>query len=833
MVSILLAGAAFVSNQNSAKHYQAGFTVDQPPVINNESKASVYRTGPNFYAEPPKEFTDLLKPTPVVVDVYLGGVMFATTSGIYEPGLFVFDEPEQVIKLIAKITEPQLVIPALQGKLKTHPELVCRTSTRDGCGMLSPEVASIIYDAEIFRLDLFIAPKFFAIEQSENTTYLPIPDAGISLISNFAGALSGAESEATNYTIQNRSTFAWRNTRLITEFSQSSYDGFDTQIVAAELDAGGHRYRGGLFFSSPLSFTGQTRIFGASVGTEFDTLSGGDEVFAKPLIVFLTRRSKVNTFRNGRLLASGLYDQGHQTIDTSGFPSGAYNISIEIIEDGAEPRREMRFFTKQLSLPPPGRLAWSISGGALATDSNSSMPDWSDELVVQATTAYRLNDHFAVDAGALMVNSDIVAETGASIFGSGKRARFAGLVGNEGNFGLNAELSWFDFDRFSANLYVRRTWGPGFGLVSGNKGSAITSVDNINFLVGDSQQYGGNIGMRIGNANFRLAGSYYQLGEQDQFYAFGPSVDYAFRVGTNTQLTFFAEGQRSSTGWDARIGIRVNFNKRNFSVFNQVGNAYRQVNSVKRNSLLGSVLANYSTDVASINSDLSVAAGYARDFDNERVRGEVTLDGQYGRLAGQVEHVSNQANSGTRYASNFNTSVAIGGNRVSFGGRNLGDSGIMVSVNGDNPNFEADVLINNAPRARIRMGQSIPIFLPAYDTYSVRLAPVGGASGRFEHGARDVTIFAGNMATLQWQVSNVQAVLGRLLDINNQPLENVVISGTRDYMFTNKNGYFQGEIATNEEFVVKQKGKEICRLRFSTSKGSPYLRRLGDIICKP
>lgn len=778
----------------------------------------------------PAGFEDLLEPMSVVVDVYYGGMMIATTSGVQEPGRFTFDDPASVLELIPSIMDRALVVEALSGRLNAHAELVCGSAPRPGCGELMPPVAGVIHDGMRFRVDIFISSELLEVRQVVDDPWLSLPDADFSLISNFAGSVRGVEGRDTNYAIQNRSILAWRNARLAAEVAQSSYYGFETQLLAAELDAGGLRYTGGLFWSSPLSFTGQTRVYGASISSQFDTMAGGEAAYTQPLVVFLMRRAQVNAYRDGRLVGSGLYDPGNQTLDTSQFPAGAYNVTLEIIEDNGARREEVHFFTKDRSLPPPGRTGFSLTAGVLARDVRSALPEMSDMAFIQGTVSHRLTPNIAVDGGALLLGSDFVGEAGTTYLGDGHRARIAGLIGTDGNYGLIAEFSWFDLKTFSANAYVRRTWGPGLGGYGVQDRFGITPVNSVNFLVGDSRQVGGNIGLRLGDVNLRLNGFYNQLARQQSYYAYGPSLDYSWREGRSTQLTLFADGRKSSEGWDTRIGIRVNFNQPDFAVFGELGGAYRKIGNVEQSDVVGSVLATYS-NAGIMESDLSVAAGYSHDLDRERVRGEVTLDGQYGRIAGQVQHGFGARDGGTRYSANFATSLALGGGAVTLGGREIGESGIMVSLEGGNPDLQVDVVVDDAPRARIRPGQSVPIFLPSYRTYAVRLAPVSGASGRFDTSVREVTLYAGNMAALEWQADFVQAVFGRLVDASGTPIANALLSGGRDFMQSDAHGYFQGEIALGDEFVVRAAGQEICRVEFPASTDGSALHRLGDVQC--
>lgn len=779
----------------------------------------------------PRGFDELSAPHAAVVDVYFGGRLIGTTSVLQEPGKLTFDEPDEVVKLIPDVIAPTEVIAALSGRLDTHAALACGLVARPGCGTLSPAVAGIIFDAGQFRVDIFIAPANLAVHGEESSPYLPVPDAGLSFISNLAGSLNGTTGRRPYYTLQNRSILGFRNARLISDVSQSSAYGFETQILAAEMDVMGLRYRAGLFWSDALTFTGQARVYGASISSQLDTRSGGDAVYAQPLVVFLARSAQVNVYRDGQLLASGLYEAGNQMIDTSSFPSGGYNLTIEVLERGGAPRQEIRFYSKDRSLPPAGHTAFSLTAGTLARDRRAAVPAFDGDAFVQGTLAHRLNPHFALESGALLAGHDYVLEGGAMVLLRGFTGKVAGLVGNDGNHGLIGEINLFDLRNFSANAYVRKTWGPGLGGLTPDNSLGITAVRRVNLLVGDSMQFGGNLGLRLGSVNARLTGFYYSTRDAPSYYAYGPSLDYAWRPLRNVQTTLFADGRRSSEGWDVRLGLRVNFSREGLAVFSEGGGAYRKSGSVEQEGPIGNVLASYST-TGLLDSDVTLAAGYTHELESDRARGEITLDGQYGRLVGQVEHAFDNDDAGTRYSANFATSIVAGGGYATIGGRNIGDSGIVVTLSGDAKDTELDVLVDNAPRARISAGQSVPIFLPAYRSYDVRLMPVAGTPARFDTSSRRVTIYAGNLAALDWTVQKVHAVFGRLVDSTGRPIAGAIINAPRDFVQTDASGYFQAEIARGEELTAHDFSGAECTLAIAPLQAADGLERLGDVICR-
>ena len=89
------------------------------------------------------------------------------------------------------------------------------------------------------------------------------------------------------------------------------------------------------------------------------------------------------------------------------------------------------------------------------------------------------------------------------------------------------------------------------------------------------------------------------------------------------------------------------------------------------------------------------------------------------------------------------------------------------------------------------------------------------------------------MEFLQWEALTTIAVFGRLVDSSGTPIGGAILTGELDFMQTDTDGYFQGEIATGDVYTVRKRGEDICTLSLSPVSESTQLSRLGDVICDP
>src|SRR5205085_238807 len=137
--------------------------------------------------------------------VYYGqqrvGDALATLSG----GRLIFKDPGKVIDLVRQAIRTPNLEAALSQPFALNADRVCSPTSKDSsCGAMVPTVASIIYDEQRFRVDLFINPQFLRTAPSASSDYLPLPNAPLSLTNAFGVAAAGSFGAKGSYNIQNR-----------------------------------------------------------------------------------------------------------------------------------------------------------------------------------------------------------------------------------------------------------------------------------------------------------------------------------------------------------------------------------------------------------------------------------------------------------------------------------------------------------------------------------------------------------------------------------------------------------------------------------------------------
>ena len=343
-----------------------------------------------FRTSIPAGFEDLSAPQTSLVDVFFLGQHVDVAMATFAPGSFAFVDPEAVVQRLPQIARPGAITLALSGELEPNAALVCGTRSRPGCGTLQPDVAGIIFDADRFRVDVFIDPALLEPQLTQSPRFLPDPEAGFSALETIAVAAAGSTSDGSDFTLRSSSLLAYDTSRLTAETSVSSADGANLDVLAGEVDHRGWRYIGGLYRTALSSLLGERRLLGAGAASSIDTRLDREQVRGSPITVFLPIRAQVEIFREGRLLSSQGYPAGNQVVDTTALPEGAYEVTLRIRQIDGSVREETRFFAKTSAVPPRGAPRYVLEAGWLGTEARCAR-----RLCRRAGSAWR--HHASVD----------------------------------------------------------------------------------------------------------------------------------------------------------------------------------------------------------------------------------------------------------------------------------------------------------------------------------------------------------------------------------------------------------------------------------------------------
>ncbi len=779
---------------------------------------------------PPPGFEDLLAPQTTVVDVYVGDELVGTTLATYAPGSFTFGAPDELVRLIPNIPDPALVARALSGELDPHPDLVCVESNRADCGVFSPDVAGVIFDATRFRVDVFVNPAFLGLQAVQRERFLRSPITGLSGITSLAAAVSGSSDDSSEYNIRNRTIFSYRDTRLRLDSSGSSADGliFDTAFV--ERDRPGSRLAGGVFRTQGIELIGEEKILGAHLGTSLDTRTDLDIVSGTQLIIFLPRRSQVEIFRENRLISSQLLEAGNQLLDTSLLPGGAYDVVLRIREIGGAEREETRFFVKSLAIPPLDAPIYFVEGGVLVDDTNpDTIPALTDTPIFRAGTRHRLADGLALGAG--VVGSDRQALLEVSGFSVSRFAQVnaAGIASTDGDVGASLSLS----GRLAGVSYAlggRRVW-------AGDKVAA-ADIDTTEFdpITASFSEARATLSYRRGAATVGFQAHWRDDDAAEETFSLGPTLRYDLIQNSRINLSLQAEAARTQDEDVAIVRLRFRFNEPRWAASATAG--YRaeskrgnDPDQDEETGPLGEASLTW-RDRDVLPGDLSASAGVVHEPDLDAINVASDYAGSLGRYAAAATYEKRDDNSDLFYSGTAAINWLTTTDGIVLSGRDTAEAAVVIDLDGSADATEFEVLVDDRPRGTLRVGQRLPLALPAYEEYDIRIRPTAAAFVDFDVAERAVTLYPGNVARLAWTVQPVKAVYGRALWPDGTPVAFARVSGAIGEAVSDDLGYFQAEVGEAAELTFKTPNAGECFVQLGELSADRDLISLGTVTCE-
>lgn len=785
----------------------------------------------------PDGFAQLAREHEALLDLYFGGRKIGEARALVRPGHLKFKNPEQVLALIPNALVSPELSGAISGDLPSNSGLVCPEGSSIDCGLLSPEIAGIIYDEEHFRVDLFVNRKWLQLITPDENVYLPAPTAPLSLTSSAGLALSGSSETTAVFNLQNRTILGFRNARIRSDSSYASKQGLVVDTLVGEMDRPGIRYSAGLFWAPGLDLTGQRRIVGVGVGTQFDTMTDHEAVSATPVVLFLSQPSRVDVLVDGRLVDSRAYEAGNNLVNTSTLPAGSYSLVLRIHESSGAVREERRFFAKNAQVPPVGQPIYYGYVGMLANTRRGRPISLSHDLFYQFGTARRLNDKVAVDLSVIGTSARPIFSAGAWYMSALGRLRVSGLVSTAGDRGALVQATSGETGRLSFNFDLRRIWShDGKSLIPlSNYVDTFDSVPLDGKYVGSGSytQISGSIGYRLGSAYLAVIGSLRKDRGLPTDYSIGPDVNWPIVNANGLQIAIQANAQLARNATGGYVGVRMFFTSRGYSLTSTAGRrALSSSGDVKTSAWrsVGDTTAHFAFGDEN-GTDAALAAGVTRELDSTTAHAEGTVYSRFGSARGEILQ-NFEGSKRTQFGLSIQSGAVLNRDDAVFGGRNLEESGLVVSIDGGTQKAQFDILVDGQPRGRIRAGERLPIFLRPYHEYSVRLRAVDAASVWYDSAARELTLYPGNVEHVRWHVEHLMTVFGRAVREDGTPVADAAVKSRRGIGQSNAEGFFQIETSENDHLTFNSGENDVCSVAIDGVETNRDYASVGKVICR-
>ena len=784
----------------------------------------------------PADFAALARSQRVMLDVYVADRRIGQFEAEADPGAITFRHPDQIAAAVPDLLDRAAVAAALAGRLDPNARFRCADAVA-ACEHPTPAVAQIVYDGAHFRAELFVNPRLLAVHGEQGDRFLA-PAPALSMVDTVGVALAGSDGQGLAYAVRNRLVAGTGAARLVSDAAIASHRGLDVDTLALELDRPNLRYGAGLFYVPGADLVGRRRIVGVGVATQFDTRTDRLALTGSPLVVFLAQRSRVDLFVQGRLVSSHVFEGGNQSLDTSGLPDGSYPVEIRIQEASGATRVEQRFFTKNATLAPVGRVLFHADAGLLAPDRGIGAMSLARIPLVSLGIAGRFGEHLAWDGAVMATNRKIVAEGGVTVLTRVAQARVALMATGSGDGGAILQLGSASGGRLSVNFDLRHVYSrDGKPLIPTDADGTIATIlgQTADELLAQRAAYSqaiGSLSYALARAQIGVSGYYRQDHGRAASYAVGPSLRWSVLQRERLRLTATGTLAETDRGRSVAVGLQLELlrSRASYTVAagaqtgagpdgRALGDIVEATAAIQRDHVLG--------------GDLDAAAAVQHSASGLIVQASADQRGPLGYYsANLVERSGGNGGGGGQYGLTAQTAIVIGRGRARVGTRDQTDSVIAVTVRGTAPLARFEVLIDGAVRGEIGAGGRLAIAVTPYRRYEVRVRAIGSDLLALDTSPRTVDIYPGGVAALDWTARPVLAMFGRLVRPDGAAIPDADIVTGGAIAATDAHGYFQLQAAGDAALSVHPSAGPACTARLDAHRSPQGYTPLGDVTCR-
>jgi hypothetical protein len=808
---------------------------------------------------PPAGFEFLNEPIETIVDVYYAGGFLASVNATYTPTTIRFDNPDSFLSKISNLKNPQAVKQALTGEIATNSRLICPNQPGPNCGFLKPKVAGVIFDADKFKVELFISPELLKPGAAPNP-FIPAPNTGFSFVSHLYGATNGITSagnrNANAYGLRATNDLGYKQTVLHSQlsYSRDDFTDDDDNINSFHVDSLnlGHYFhskyvaRAGILDTQGSTFIGNETYMGASVGTTLDTLQQDSSAFGTRIQVFLSSPSYVSIYRDGRLLASRFYQAGNQVLDTSTLPSGAYQIAIRIRDTQGNVTSQTRFFSKTSQIPPLEFPQYYASVGYLEKnqfDQNTTLPQFAKTPVFQLGYDRRVKSNWGFNSSVVGTNHVALSSAGVFFLGDGYQVNPQFLYGTdkENGIGLNLQTN---LNNFNATMFARQIWAHNKSPV--NEPVSFFDPEDISFVdiltaEQDSTQADLSMGYDFNKVYASINAHISKFANLPTIYSYGPDLRIPLLNNNGTNLDLHLNAARTRDDWQVMVQFTVYFTSSHW--VNSTTAGYQSFNdSTGSNSQLeensgfvGDTTLNWQNLNAAQEGTVLGVNGHV-----EPGRSSVGVDGQYTAPLGGVEanaqrNMGSRVTANTQYSANFTTHVAYADHHTAVGGgRYSENTGVIIDVESPESGDEFEVYVNDQIYQIVKTNSPTPVFLTPFKTYKIRIKSVGKRLYEYSQSPKTVTLYRGNFKSLEWQTRQKAILFGYVKTPSGEALKNTLIRGGVGINATDEDGSAQIELYDDtKQLTATLLNHQPCVIKVPTLKHNGSLTVDKNLICEP
>ncbi|WP_320729461.1 CS1-pili formation C-terminal domain-containing protein [Enterobacter kobei] len=673
--------------------------------------------------------------------------------------------------------------------------------------------------------------------------HIALPETGSSglILRNQMNLVGGEMQPWSGYqSLQAQGSIGNWTAQASSQLSRSDVENSHTEARVSSLflqrELPGKSVRAGLFMPDsqgilrqpqmPGSQSSQTLV-GVMVGSSDTLLETSGQASVYPLYVTANRDAIAEIYRDGVLINSQPVKPGMQQLDTTVLPSGIYSVEVRILELGKEiSRSEETIYKPNSWRNPESRWQYNIYGGVEQQLGNNRLNDNSGKEALGASANYLLHPRVIVGAaGQRNANGN---QVGASTdIQAGQNVRLYGSVGVSDSLGsrFDTQFNWQMRPQTSLMLNHSQSWYGEENSFCGNKKCQTTK----------HQSSGATLNHRLDNGDsLSLRGTHY---EREKSVGIDANWRTRFTVkDTPISLTLNAfDRPYRQSGSTRNRGANLNLS---FAL----GGSGRSINATlgSRNDnrgereMFASAGISQSFEQGSIKSFSAGVTG-----DRYGLSGNIYSDFAHRYASGSIYAQSTSNNSKLSGGINMSNTLAVGGGKVSASHTPeswASHTGMIIDVESD----DADVILkawdSMGTTSILRAGRN---FIPvnAWKSGQMQIDFIGKDAPALKVWPTELPyhLNKGGVATAKVRVMKTVTVIGRVVDINGNPLSGAKLVNHAGHGISEGDGFFVTDMHEHTpELIIHSRNDQQCKVHLDVNafKRENNTLMVGDLSCK-
>lgn len=748
------------------------------------------------------------------VDVSYGGEFLVSTFAEFDGETLRFDVPEEIAESLPDTDNDSAVASALAAVQRYDRPGHCQRESLQHC-FAPQQLLRVEFDPANFSAEILLNPRILSLQQAHHAEFLPEHRHRVSSLSSLALAVD--YTEVRHVSRDERINLAWRqqlsagNRRL--QFDTGLHNSDETYLGEFNFvyERRDERLTAGRYFLDGDRLSPSAMALAVGVRQINELRLDLQQLGATSIEVFLAEDSRVEFYRDGRLLASKNYGSGRQQLDVSELPDGAYTLTVRATAGGRELLNEEHYFVKSTRLPPLGEYRLEMDMGVLA--------EALDPQLLEGGEFFRMGYGSRLNQSLYNHNSVLVTPRWLAL--QGELQWLAPTVFAE----LSGQLASDRYAAATATLRWQTRWGSlAAEWYRADSRAMATGIEPDPLRRSNRDQESVSLRyLRVAPTTTVSAGVQYLEQEAQESYSFGGRWDHYLLAGKLRVSTMFQYDNllRAAAGVELRWSLYGESGVGWVAATNGEGERFAE------RYTLGAMTHHWMEDGAGVNVNVR-----GESVDHRRL-GFAQVDYQSPRLRASMDWADEWSDSRARTGRlTMSTNMLVSDGEADFFTGGGVRSGLYVVVAGK-PGYPVELVINERRRISLVTGQRKFIALPYYRVYDLRIQAAKASPLEFANARQRVVLYPGSVPLVRWQAASIVAVYGQINAPElaaTAPLE--VRSGmSRDRV---QNGDFFALDAASDERALRvyQRGRLLCELTLPAELATEEVVDLGEQECR-